>query len=104
MIKETSMFLFLLIGGGNSYEEAYIGRIPSCLDAADVLKKAKQSHKYREKIISGYICIDSQSSTARKKFQRKPNPAEEKFINDMREHLPTPMPKPLQPLQRKEIK
>ena len=94
MIKETSMFLFLLIGGGDSYEEAYIGRIPTCLDAADVLKKAKQTHKYREKIISGYICIDSKSFTARQKFQKTPTPGEQKFIKDMKEYLPKPIAKP----------
>ena len=95
MIKETSMFLFLLIGGGNSYEEAYIGRIPTCLVAADILAKAKQSYKYKEKNISGFICIDT------------PTPAEKKFITDMREYLPEPMAKPIfKPalkLQKKEV-
>ena len=107
MIKETSMFLFLLIGGGNSYEEAYIGRIPTCLVAADILAKAKQSYKYKEKNISGFICIDSQSFTARQKFKRTPTPAEKKFITDMREYLPEPMAKPVfKPalkLQKKEV-
>ena len=64
------------------------------MDAADVLQKAKKHHKYKEKRISGYICIDSQSFTARQKFQRTPTPAEKKFIRDMKEYLPKPMAKP----------
>ena len=44
MIAE-SMFLFLLIGSGTSYEEQYIGKISDCLHAQNIVKKVKQKTK-----------------------------------------------------------
>lgn len=98
MIAE-SMFLFLLIGSGTSYEEQYIGKISDCLHAQSIVKKVKQK---TNKNISGYICINSESFTARKKFMKQPTPAEKKVIEDIRELIPEPKPKPLIPLKRKE--
>jgi len=98
MITET-MFLFLLIGTEtNSYEEKYIGKIPSCQEAQEIVNKAQNKYKN----INGYICIDARSYSARKKFKNKPTPPEKKIIEDVEKLLPPPKPKPLIPLRRKE--
>ena len=91
MITESTVFLFLLIGVGNSYEEKYIGKIPSCKQGQQVLDKAK--NKIAD--VSGYICIDAKSFEARKKFMKTPTPSESKTIKDLQKLLPvTPMAKP----------
>tara|TARA_R100001594_G_scaffold85866_2_gene120368 strand:- start:1947 stop:2249 length:303 start_codon:yes stop_codon:yes gene_type:complete len=91
VIKE-SMFLFLLIGENNNFEEHYIGKVPNCdVHAIEVMKKAKQ--KYRD--INGYLCINSKSFEARKKFMHNPTPPEQKVIDDVKELLPEPISKPL---------
>ena len=98
MIPEA-MFLFLLIGTEkHSYEEQYIGKIPSCQQAQEIVNKAQNKYKN----ITGYLCIDAKAYQARKKFQNKPTPSEKKVIEDVKELLPQPKPKPLIPLKRKE--
>jgi hypothetical protein len=98
MIPEA-MFLFLLIGDGKTaYEEKYIGKIPSCNQAQQILNKVK--NKYSN--VNGYICVDAKSFDARRKFQKTPTPSEKKVIEDVKELLPQPKAKPLIPLKRKE--
>ena len=98
MIPEA-MFLFLLIGTEkHSYDEQYIGKIPSCQQAQEIVNKAQNKYKN----ITGYLCIDAKAYRARKKFQNKPTPSEKKVIEDVKELLPQPKAKPLIPLKRKE--
>ena len=74
------MFLFLLIGDYNNFEEHYIGKVPNCdVHAIDVMKKAKE--KYRD--INGYL------------FMHNPTPPEQNVIDDVKELLPKPVGKPL---------
>ena len=97
MIKESA-FLFLLIGGPITYEEQYIGKIPDCSHAKSIMQKVERNNKK----VRGVLCLDSKSFEARKKFKFKPSPSEQKVVDDIKEILPRPMPKPMIPLKRKE--
>jgi len=92
MIKE-SVFLFLLIGGDSgSFEEQYVGKLSSCLDSKEIVRKLE------EKIvnINGYLCIDSKSFLARQKFMKTPTPDQERIIKEVQEVLvPKIKPRPL---------
>lgn len=90
MIKE-SMYLFLLIGSGNEYNTQYVGKVPQCIQAEQVVKKLEQ----RRDDISGYLCLGEEM--ARKKFNKTPNPAEQRLIKDIKNALPEPIGKPKLP-------
>jgi len=92
MIKE-SVFLFLLIGGDSgTYEEQYVGRLSSCLDSKQIVQKLEKKILN----INGYLCIDSKSFLARRRFMQKPTPKQERIIKEVQEVLvPEIQSKPL---------
>ena len=94
MIKE-SVFLFLLIGSGDSIEERYIGRLLDCSQSKEIFERISQ--KYYN--INGYLCLDK--ADAREKFREMATPKQEKIIDELQDLLPpTPIPKPPQLIKK----
>ena len=100
MVPEFFVLLLLLYNGEGGYEEVYIGKITDCLHAESIVQKKV----LKDKIINraGYICTRPHNWVATKYHLKKLEPIQQKLVNDLKERLPKPEPKPLPPIKRKE--
>jgi len=75
------------------HQEVYIGKIPSCLVASGIIEQKVIKDNINNQ--SGYICVAHETWVANKRYLKKLNPSENRFIKDVQEKLPEIKPKPL---------
>ena len=81
------------------HQEVYIGKIPNCLVASDVIEKKVKRDKIHNQ--SGYICVTHESWVANKRYLKKLSPIDDRLIKDVQEKLPEVKARPLQ-LKKKD--
>lgn len=75
------------------HQEVYIGKIPNCLVASDIIEKKVIRDNINNQ--SGYICVTHESWVANKRYLKKLSPIEDKLIKDVQDKLPEVKPRPL---------
>lgn len=100
MLSKSFVLLMLIHTPNVGHQEIFIGKIPSCLVASDVIEKKVKRDKIQNQ--SGYICVAHETWVANKRYLKKLTPIQERLIKDIQERLPEIKPKPLTPLKRKD--
>ena len=101
MISKSFVLLMLVYTPNVGFQEVYIGKIPNCLVASDVIeKKVKRDNIHNQ---SGYICITHKAWVSQNRYLKKPNPKQERLIKDIQEQLPKIKAKPLELRKKNEI-
>ena len=101
MISKSFVLLMLIHTPNVGHQEVYIGKIPNCLVASDVIeKKVKRDNIHNQ---SGYICVTHETWVSQNRYLKKPNPKQERLIKDIQEQLPEIKAKPLELRKKNEI-
>ena len=93
MISKSFVLLMLIHTPNVGHQEIFIGKIPNCLVASDVIERKVKKEKIHNQ--SGYICVAHETWVANKRYLKQLTPLEDRFIKDVQEKLPEIKPKPL---------
>lgn len=100
MISDFVILLMLVHTPGEGHSEIFVGKIPNCLYAAEVIERKVEKENIQNK--SGYICVTKEGWAARNRYLKEPTPIQKRLMKDIQDKIPKIKPKPLTPIKRKD--
>ena len=99
MISKSFILLMLVHTPNIGHQEVYIGKIPNCLVASEVIERKVKKDKIQNQ--SGYICITQEGWVSRNRYLKAFTPKQDRLIKDIQEKLPEIKSKPLKLRKKK---